>query len=125
MEQYEESIRRRKPRGLKKSLPEKLDRSCRIVKNLRSAQMITDPPSMFSKQPKLRGAKGKGLTYERHVGRTLKRWAAAGQLHGDIRLGQWFSFHDENGHGYCQTDILVVTSSLVFILECKLTFTDW
>jgi hypothetical protein len=59
------------------------------------------------------------------VGRALLRWKEKGELHGEIILGQWFSFQDENGHGYCQPDILIVTSTLVFILECKLTFTLW
>lgn len=80
---------------------------------------------MFSKKPKLRGAQGKGLTYEKHVGRRLKRWQERGELYGEVILEQWFSFQDFNGHGYCQTDCLIVTDSLVFILECKLTYTDW
>lgn len=80
---------------------------------------------MFSKKPRLRGAQAKGMTYERHVYRTLKRWYERGELPGELLYSQWFSFTDANGHGFCQTDILIVTSSFIFILECKLTCTDW
>lgn len=59
------------------------------------------------------------------MGRALRGWANRGELYGEIKLGQWFSFHDQNGHGYCQPDILIITSSLIYILECKLTYTDW
>lgn len=80
---------------------------------------------MFSKKPRLRGARAKGITYENKIGKRLKKEAESGELFGELRLSQWFSFFDKNGHGYCQTDILVITPSLVFILECKLTYTEW
>lgn len=65
------------------------------------------------------------MTYERHVARALRNFKDRGELHGEIKQSQWFSFEDKNGHGYCQTDILIITRELVFILECKLTYTDW
>lgn len=80
---------------------------------------------MFSKRLRLRGSRAKGIKYENHVGRALRRWHERGELYGEVILGQWFSFQDANGHGYCQPDILIVTEDLVFILECKLTFTEW
>ena len=73
----------------------------------------------------MRGSRAKGLTYEKKVGRTLKRWQREGELAGELLLGPWFSFWDEGGHGYCQPDALIITSSFVFILECKLSFTDF
>lgn len=80
---------------------------------------------MLARKPKLRGSRAKGITYEKHVGRALTRWQQRGELQGEIILNQWFSFTDDNGHGYCQPDIIILTPSLAFILECKLTFTDW
>lgn len=65
------------------------------------------------------------MTYEKHVGRKLKNWIASGQLYGKLYLGQWFNFVDDNGFGYCQPDALLETKDFVFILECKLTYTDW
>lgn len=59
------------------------------------------------------------------MGRKLTRWAEAGDLHGELLLGQWFSFSDDNGPGFCQPDILLITPALIFILECKLSYTDW
>lgn len=82
---------------------------------------MTTPPSLYSKRPRLKGARGKGISYENKVGARLRQWQERGELVGDIMLGQWFAFEDENGFGCCQPDILVVTDSLVFILECKLT----
>ena len=80
---------------------------------------------MLANPPKLKGMKGKGIAYEKHVGRRLKRWQESNELYGELHLGQWFSFWDDNGHGYCQPDILIVRSDLVFILECKLSYTNF
>jgi len=68
-------------------------------------------PSTFG-TPRARGAKLKGLQYERAVSRAL----GAGWLHG-----QWFKFCDEGGIGYCQPDFLRVTPTVVLVMECKLT----
>ena len=68
-------------------------------------------PAPFGAQGS-RGAKLKGLQYERAVAGALP----LGWLHG-----QWFKFCDENGVGYCQPDFLRITASVVFALECKLT----
>ena len=86
---------------------------------------MTTAPKLFSKRPKIKGSRGKGLTYETHVGRTIRDWITRGEIIGTLYEGQWFYFEDNNGYGYCQTDILLETNSFIFILECKLTYTSW
>lgn len=59
-----------------------------------------------------RGAKLKGLQYERAVAQALPQ---------DWLHGQWFKFCDEGGIGYCQPDFIKVTPTVVLVMECKLT----
>jgi len=40
------------------------------------------------------------------------------------RPGQWFEFLDQNGPGWCCTDLLVPTEHCVVVIEAKLTDTE-
>lgn len=60
-----------------------------------------------------RGAKAHGVRYERQVAKAIP----------DARHGQWFQFIDQNGHGTCQTDLLIEFPELVVVLEAKYTWT--
>ena len=72
------------------------------------------PPGLPISRP--RGAKAKGVRYERSVVKYLK-------LTGYLpRHGQWFSYHDANGPGWCQVDILLGSQGKLFALECKYTY---
>jgi hypothetical protein len=69
-------------------------------------------------QPKRRrGAKAKGIRYEKAV----RSWLTA--LFPDAIHEQWFEFTDSSGYGICQTDHLVVFDHLVVVFESKLTQT--
>jgi hypothetical protein len=68
-----------------------------------------------------RGAKAEGLRYEKSLATTIK---GTGPLIWQVLHGQWFQFNDGAGEGYCQTDILVFNKDVVFVLECKLTWTE-
>jgi len=69
-------------------------------------------PPAFAGKARPRGAKALGLQYERQL--------AAAFPHG--RAGQWFSFVDANGSGYCQPDLLLVLPEGPLVMECKLTW---
>lgn len=60
---------------------------------------------------RLRGAKAKGMTFERSVGRELGQ-GALGAL--------WWQFLDRRGPGCCQTDWIIEGRRGVLVLECKL-----
>lgn len=93
----------------------------RRVKNL--AWAFLSPKPLF--QPKrLRGARARGLAYERKVGRHLEQLLAQGQLHGRLFSGQWLYFEDDGGPGHAQPDHFIVRPDSVLLLECKLTQTD-
>jgi hypothetical protein len=78
---------------------------------LRSAEKCF-PPS-FARKVKATGAKAAGLRYEREVARALPL-----ALHG-----QWFSYLDANGQGYCQPDLFFITDKEILVLEVKLKWT--
>lgn len=61
--------------------------------------------------PRARGTKAMGLRYEGAFAKALP-----GAKHG-----QWWEFFDTNGHGYCQTDFLLVHDGELFVIETKLT----
>ncbi len=62
-----------------------------------------------------RGAKAEGLRYERALLKAIGPSA---------RGGCWFSFSDSEGQGFCQTDILLLKKDVVYVLECKLSWTE-
>ncbi len=63
------------------------------------------------------------MTYERSVGRKLKRRISLERFDADLVQGQWYSFTDENGFGCCQTDIELHFPAHIILLEVKLTQT--
>lgn len=67
----------------------------RQISKLKTATALLERPSAIP-QSRPRGAKAAGIRFEKAVFEALC---------GGIR-GQWFSFEDENGWGYCQPDII-------------------
>lgn len=85
----------------------------RRLEGLQSATPCSRPPTI--PQGRARGAKAAGLRYEKDLLKTLK---IAFPLSA-ISYGQWFSFTDTNGPGYCQPDILLPLRQSLVILEAK------
>lgn len=83
----------------------------RVVRGLRYAAKSDPPPAHRPGKP--RGAKAHGVRYERELAKALP----------DGAHGQWFQFVDENGHGWCQPDLLLEFPRHVVILEAKYTWT--
>lgn len=83
----------------------------RAIKGLKYAVTSSKPPHIGV--TRARGAKAHGVRYERQVAKALPL----------ARHGQWFQFIDENGHGWCQTDLLLEFLQAVFIVESKYTWT--
>lgn len=74
------------------------------------------PRGPFGPQKRKKGAKARGLAFEKEVGRALpspSHWA----------YNPWFQFADGSGMGYAQPDYVLRTKSEVLVLECKLTDT--
>lgn len=88
----------------------------RVVMGLTSASACARPTCIPRSRP--RGTKGLGLSYERTVASAVRR-AFPTALHG-----QWFQYEDSHGRGYCQPDILLISTSVVWVLECKLSNVD-
>ena len=76
----------------------------------------TPVPAWERQRKRLKGVRGRGLRFERAVGRWLVR---AGHL---PKLGQWYRFIDKNGPGTAQTDIELHFPTHVLLLECKLSY---
>ena len=85
--------------------------SHRKVVGLREAQLCARP-EWLPKQ-RLRGSQAQGLRYERQVARALPQ----------ARYGQWFSYTDANGTGYCSPDLILPAGPWLCVLEVKLTDT--
>jgi hypothetical protein len=69
-----------------------------------------------------RGVKALGIRYERTVAEALQR--TYGTV--PVKYGQWFEFHDANGRGYAQVDLLLHIANMdhYVVGECKLTDTE-
>lgn len=61
-----------------------------------------------------RGAKAAGRRYERALARAVPA----------ADSGRWFEFQDINGHGWCQTDLLVDLGDEIVCLEAKYTWLE-
>lgn len=96
----------------------------RIVTDLIWARLSAPPPGR-EKPTKLYGTRAKGMTYERLVARRLRHRVESGEIAGTFFGGQWIAFSDRNGKGYCQPDIFIVTPTIIWLLEAKLTQTDF
>lgn len=84
----------------------------RSIVGLQYAAMCLRPAHIPVSRPK--GAKAAGLRYERALAASIPR----------ANHGQWFEFHDLNGPGHCQMDLLLVGKKQIVIIECKLTNVD-
>lgn len=85
-------------------------RSVRGLKWARSCER----PSFVHNGPK-RGVKRQGIRYEN---------AFAGALSAEFpqaKHGQWWEFEDDNGRGFCQTDVLLTGPQAAVVFECKLS----
>lgn len=90
------------------------------IVNLRNVQILKNSP-WAGKQPRLKGNRAKGKTYERTILRCLKR----AFLEPDrIHYNEWLGYTDASGSNFCQPDIYVVLPSYVLLLEVKLTQTE-
>lgn len=85
-----------------------------VISGLISAATCTRPRNLPTSR--LRGTKRLGMKYERDFAKAIQQKYPSVTL-----IGQWFNFIDHNGHGYCQTDILVKLRDQVLVFECKLT----
>jgi hypothetical protein len=83
----------------------------RIIRGLLSAERSKNP---WPTQGRFRGAKAEGIRYEKLVAK------ATNGLHN-----QWFKFFDENGQGFCCPDVILDLPEGLFVLECKLTDTEY
>ena len=83
----------------------------RVISDLKWAHPLDSrPPCIPTSRP--RGAKAAGLRFERELAKHLPS-----ALHG-----QWFEFEDQNGHGYCQTDLIYsLLPAYLAVLEVKYT----
>lgn len=82
------------------------------IRNLQSAKLVQQSPWLPSSP---RGAKAKGLSFERRVGKFLRR-------HFPQTLsGQWIEYLDAGEKRHAQVDHLVLSSLRGLIIECKLT----
>ena len=79
------------------------------------------PQPSFVKRQKVRGAKARGLSYQRKVGAYLQ------QLFGDrCKVGAWIRFYNSSGGHYCQPDAIITDHSRnqIIVVETKLKHTS-
>lgn len=83
----------------------------RVIKDLRASCRYAGAPPFAAKRKTSKGAKGQGHRYEAALGKALgPEW----------QRGQWFTFVDAAGPGFCQPDFLRELSDCVVVLEAKL-----
>lgn len=86
--------------------------SVRIISGLKFANTC-GVPQHANGVHRPRGAKAHGVRYENLLAKGVPL----------ARHGQWFQFIDRDGHGTCQTDLLLEFPELVVVLEAKYTWT--
>jgi hypothetical protein len=69
----------------------------------------------FIPRSRPKGLKGKGLSYERKVGKVLN------VLFSHVHSGAWFRYSDRVREGVCQIDHYVCLGSYTLLIECKLS----
>lgn len=108
-----------KAKALLASVPR---RAYRKITRLTSAHLVNAGPALSgAANSKPKGARAKGLRFEKEFGKRLRQWAESKGL--EVRLGQWIHFIDANGRGFAQPDAYVV-GEVVWLFECKLTQSD-
>ena len=91
-----------------------------IIRGLRWAKALDRHPNFLS-SPKIRGIRRAGLIYENRIANYLQ--AIYGK---DVIHGQWYSFEDRRGLGWCQPDIIILPNrnrKYILVIECKLKAT--
>jgi hypothetical protein len=88
----------------------------RKVDRLQWARLCERPSVLPKRRVHYRNLKAVGLRFEKAVCAAVKSLRMGATVHG-----QWFEYFDANGHGYCQTDVLVLRRDDALVLECKLT----
>ncbi len=91
-----------------------------IIRGLRWAKALDRQPN-FLTSPKIRGIQRAGLIYENRIANYLQ--AIYGK---DVIHGQWYSFEDRRGLGWCQPDIIILPNrnrKYILVIECKLKAT--
>lgn len=83
----------------------------RVVSGLLWARQVPRPEFIPRSRPK--GAKAKGLRFERLVAKALP-----GAKHA-----LWFEYGDSHGKGWCSTDLVLEFPNRVVVIEVKLTDT--
>lgn len=85
----------------------------RVVSGLKWARPLEEKewPRGIPKRNRLRGSKQDGLAFEKAVHKALLI-----ESYFPMK-SKWFEYEDDNGHGYCQTDLIIPP----FIIECKLS----
>ena len=86
------------------------------------AELTSDTP--FKKARVRRSCFKDGIAYEKLVGRELRALLRAGVFDGELLLGQWILFCDNDGISYAQPDAYIVSRQQVLLFEAKLTQTD-
>lgn len=94
----------------------------RRIRGLKWAELRADGP--FPKQKPKQRAHKVGLAYEKKVGRKLGRMLRDEELEGELKLGQWLLFADDNGIGWAQPDAYILMGDRILLMECKLTQSD-
>lgn len=79
---------------------------------LKWARQIERPGGIPKGRP--RGAKAAGVRYERALAAALP----------EAHHGLWWEYLDDNGMGFCQTDLLLLGPDCALVLECKYTWTE-
>lgn len=93
----------------------------RVVQELQSAWLTDECPSVAKGKQRLRGLKAKGKSFEKKVGRELKRLISPLEPPPELRSEQWIAYQDRNGPGWGQPDHYLVFPDRVLLIECKLT----
>ncbi len=94
----------------------------RRIRGLKWAELRQEAP--FKKSRTRKASYKRGNSYERTVGRELKRQIKDGSLSGELFLGQWILFCDQYGVGWAQPDAYLLMEERILLLEAKLTQTD-
>jgi len=84
----------------------------RRIEGLKRAAAVPQRPACIPlPSSKMKGAKAAGLRFEKALHKALP-----GSIHG-----QWFEFEDQDGFGYCQTDLIFPLGGMNVVIEAKYT----
>ena len=94
-----------------------------VVKPISWAMLTEDGPPIARRNPKPKGSRSKGFTFQRTVTRSLKTLAETeySGLCGNLHVEQWLAFCDSAGRCFAQPDQFIVQEDRIWLFECKLT----